>query len=134
MPNPMLKLINQQAILLAQQLVNASNQTKTFSTQTVTSAYAATKSDAGQIITVSSGTVYITPGIFNPGDIIYIYNSSNSAISITPNTGAAIYLANGSSSSGAAASGTRTLAGKGYTHITCVAANTFVISSGSGVF
>ena len=116
----------------AQTAVTASF-TKSFSTQNT--GYAAANTDVGGIISVSSGNVFITVKAHNPGDQIHIYNAnSTNTLTITQNTGVTIHFPNTTNVTASSLSGNRILAPRGFATLTCVAPNTYVISTGSGVF
>ena len=116
----------------AQTAVTASF-TKSFSTQNT--GYAAANTDVGGIISVSSGNVFITVKAHNPGDQIHIYNAnSTNTLTITQNTGVTIHYPNTTNVTANSLTGNRLLSPRGFATLTCVAANTYVISTGSGVF
>jgi len=107
--------------------------TKSFSTQNT--GYSAANTDVGGIISVSSGNVFITVKAHNPGDQIHIYNAnSTNTLTITQNTGVTIHFPNTTNVTASSLSGNRILAPRGFATLTCVAPNTYVISTGSGVF
>jgi hypothetical protein len=138
MPSPVYKLINQQATALATQIATAAitaSQTKTFSNAAQATNYTPTANDVGQIINmaVASGNVFVVASSNKLGDVFHVFNSSSGTITVTQNTNVTIYLA-GATVGAAASTGNRTLASKGYATLTCVGANNYVISSGSGVF
>lgn len=93
-----------------------------------TGAYNLAATDNGKMISITTGGVSVLQNVFaDPyGQIISIYNNSNTSQTITQGTGVTLRLA------GTAATGNRTLARYGVATLTCVAANTFVIS-GAGV-
>lgn len=93
-----------------------------------TGAYNLAATDNGKMISITTGGVSVLQNVFaSPyGQIISIYNDSNSNQTITQGAGVTLRL------SGTAATGNRTLARYGVATITCVAANTFVIS-GAGL-
>ena len=107
--------------------------TKSFSIQNT--GYSAANTDVGGIISVSSGNVFITVKAHNPGDQIHIYNAnSTNTLTITQNTGVTIHFPNTTNVTASSLSGNRILAPRGFATLTCVAPNTYVISTGSGVF
>jgi hypothetical protein len=91
-------------------------------------AYNLAATDNGKMISITTGGVSVLQNVFaDPyGQIISIYNNSNTSQTITQGAGVTLRLA------GTAATGNRTLARYGVATITCVAANTFVIS-GAGI-
>jgi hypothetical protein len=91
-------------------------------------AYNLAATDNGKMISITTGGVTVPQNIFaSPyGQIVSIYNNSNTSQTITQGAGVTLRLA------GTAATGNRTLARYGVATITCVAANTFVIS-GAGL-
>lgn len=93
-----------------------------------TGAYNLAATDNGKMISITTGGVSILQNVFaSPyGQIISIYNDSNSNQTITQGAGVTLRL------SGTATTGNRTLSRYGVATITCVAANTFVIS-GAGL-
>ena len=130
--NPLYVVINRVAAKLAANAVNSSY-TKTFSIQS--SGYTASNTDVGSIISIPSGNVYIVPSVHKPGDQFHIYNSnSTNTLTITQNTGINIHFSNTVGVTANSLTGNRLLAPRGFATMTCVAANTYVISTGSGVF
>lgn len=93
-----------------------------------TGAYNLAATDNGKMISITTGGVSVLQNVFNSpyGQIVSIYNNSNSSQTITQGANVTLRLA------GTAATGNRTLARYGIATITCVAANTFVIS-GAGL-
>ena len=91
-----------------------------------TSFYALSTSDAGQVVSITTGGVSVPASSFTAGQAVTIYNNSGSSQTITQNAGATMYLA------AYGTTGNRTLAAYGMATIICIASNTFVIS-GSGV-
>ena len=91
-------------------------------------AYNLAATDNGKMISITTGGVSVLQNVFaSPyGQIISIFNNSNASQTITQGAGVTLRLA------GTAATGNRTLARYGVATITCVAANTFVIS-GAGL-
>ena len=133
MPSPFYKLVDQRAAALAQQLINVSSQQKTVNNQQANT-YTPSRGDNGLILSSLAANVFINTSVFNPGDIFYVHNSSSAnTLTITPNTGVTIYAA-GASVTAAPLTGNRFLAPKGFATLNCVGANTFVITTGSGVF
>lgn len=95
--------------------------------------YIMANSDLGNIITVISGNVYLrTDSSFTPGSILRVFNNSSSFSTITQNSGVTLYMANNSNAQVQALTGNRFISPRGYCTITCVAANTFVVT-GTGV-
>ena len=90
------------------------------------SSYTLTANDTGQLISISTGNVFVTDSIFTAGQGVKIYNNSASAITITQNSAVTLYLG------GTATTGNRTLAQRGLSDLLCVSANTFV-TSGDGL-
>lgn len=90
-----------------------------------TSAYVLAASDTAKHISITTGGVTLSSGIFNIGDVVTIYNNSTSNQIIT-SSGVTLRLA------GTSNTGNRTLAQYGIATILCVASNTFVIS-GAGI-
>jgi hypothetical protein len=91
-------------------------------------AYNLAATDNGKMISITTGGVSVLQNVFaSPyGQIVSIFNNSNSSQTITQGAGVTLRLA------GTAATGNRTLARYGVATLTCVAANTFVIS-GAGL-
>jgi len=89
------------------------------------SAYTLISSDAGKTIRTTAG-VTVPSGIFYEGEAITIFNNSGSDITITQGSNQTTYNA------ADAATGNRTLAGRGLCTILCVSNNVFVIS-GAGL-
>ena len=91
-------------------------------------AYILGATDNGKMIDITTGGVTVPASVFvSPyGQIVSIYNDSTNSQTITQGSGVTLRLA------GTATTGNRTLARYGVATITCVAANTFVIS-GAGL-
>jgi hypothetical protein len=91
-------------------------------------AYNLADTDNGKMISITTGGVSVLQNVFaSPyGQIVSIYNDSNSSQTITQGAGVTLRLA------GTASTGNRTLARYGVATITCVASNIFVIS-GAGL-
>jgi hypothetical protein len=89
-----------------------------------TSAYVLVAGDAGKHISITTGGVTVSSGVFNIGDAVSIYNNSGSNQTITQGSSVTLRQV------GTANTGNRTLAQYGLATILCVASNTFVISGG----
>jgi len=87
-----------------------------------TSAYVLVAGDAGKHISITTGGVTVSSGVFNIGDAVSIYNNSGSNQTITQGSSVTLRQV------GTANTGNRTLAQYGLATILCVASNTFVIS------
>jgi hypothetical protein len=82
-------------------------------------------SDAGKYLNISAGVTINSSTGFSSGDVVSIYNSSSSNITITATS---ITLRQG----GTANTGNRTLAGYGVATVLCTGSNAYVIS-GAGI-
>jgi hypothetical protein len=91
-----------------------------------TAAYTLLATDAGKVITTTSGGVTVPQNIFVAGNAISIYNNSANNQTITQGTSVTMYLG------GTATTGNRTLAQRGIATVLCVTSNIFVIS-GAGL-
>ena len=91
-----------------------------------TSGYSLVASDAGKLVTMTTGDCSVNQNVFSAGNAVTVYNNSNNAFSILQGSGVTMYLA------GTTSSGNRTLRGRGMATIVCVASNTFSIA-GSGL-
>jgi len=91
-----------------------------------TSAYTLVAADAGKAIYISTGGVTVNNSLFSAGDAVTIINNSGSDQTITQGSGVTMY------NTGDAATGNRTLAGRGMATIWFQAAATAYIS-GSGL-
>jgi hypothetical protein len=91
-----------------------------------TSSYVFLASDAGQVVSITTGGVTVPSGVFSAGQAVSVYNNSGSSQTITQGGGTTMTLA----SSGL--TGNRTLGGYGLCTVLCIASNTFVIT-GAGV-
>lgn len=91
-----------------------------------TQAYTLAADDAGKVVSITTGGVTIPANVFVSGDIISIYNNSNSSQTITQ--GSSVTLRQAASAN----TGNRTLAQYGVCTVLCVSSNTFVIS-GAGL-
>ena len=90
------------------------------------SAHVATAADAGKAVYISTGGVTINNSVFSAGDAVTIINNSGSDQTITQGSGVTIHNA------ADAATGNRTLAGRGMATIWFAAADTAYIS-GAGL-
>jgi hypothetical protein len=91
-----------------------------------TSAYILASSDAGKLVSITTGGVTVPADVFATGDVISVYNNSTSVQSITQGASTTLRLA------ATATTGSRFLSQYGVCSVICVASNTFVIS-GAGV-
>jgi hypothetical protein len=91
-----------------------------------TSSYTLTLADNGEVISLTTGNVFVTAGIFFPGNTVSVFNNSSANITITQNTSVTLY------SAGTSNTGNRILQQRGIATIVCVAANTFVVT-GAGM-
>lgn len=91
-----------------------------------TATYVLLVTDAGRVISITTGGVTVPSGVFSAGQAISIYNNSAVAQTITQGGGTTMTLA----SSGL--TGNRTLGGYGLCTVLCLASNTFVIT-GAGI-
>jgi hypothetical protein len=89
-------------------------------------AYVAVAADAGKAIYISTGGVTLNDSVFSAGDAVTIINNSGSDQTITQGSGVTMYNA------ADAATGNRTLAGRGMATVWFAAANTAYIS-GAGL-
>ena len=93
---------------------------------TPTTPYTLVASDAGSLLTPTTGTITVPASIFNNGDTITIYNNSSSAITIAQGTGVTLRQA------GTTNTGNRTLAAFGLCTIVTINTTTLVIT-GAGL-
>lgn len=110
----------------------------TFPTQTVnatgstlnsqTAAYILAASDAGKVVSITTGGVTVNNSIMSAGNIVTIYNNSASSQTITQGTGVTLQWAGQASST----TGTRTLGLYGIATIVFLSASSAVIS-GAGL-
>jgi hypothetical protein len=91
-----------------------------------TATYVLLVTDAGQVVSITTGGVTVPSGVFSAGQAVSIYNNSAVAQTITQGGGTTMTLA----SSGL--TGNRTLGGYGLCTVLCIASNTFVIT-GAGI-
>lgn len=91
-----------------------------------TASYVLLATDAGKVITITTGGVTLNTGIFAVGDTVSIYNNGAAAQTITQ--GASVTIKTTLSN----LTGNRTLAAYGLCTLLCIATNTFVIT-GAGV-
>lgn len=87
--------------------------------------YELTAGDVGELISTSAN-VTVNGAVLTTGTTVSVYNNSAANVTITPGTGATMYLA------GTANTSNRTLLQRGLATIVMVASNTFVIS-GAGL-
>ena len=91
-----------------------------------TAAYVAVASDAGKMITITTGGVTINNSVFSQGDAVSIINQSGSDQTITQGSGFTLY------NTADASTGNRTLAGRGMATMYFTAADAAYIS-GAGL-
>lgn len=87
--------------------------------------YELTAGDVGELISTSAN-VTVNGAVLTIGSTVSVYNNSAANVTITPGTGATMYLA------GTANTSNRTLLQRGLATVIMVASNTFVIS-GAGL-
>ena len=87
-----------------------------------TSAYTLVASDNGKHVSITTGGVTVPSGVFSAGNIITIYNNSNSSQTITQGSSVTLREA------GTSNTGNRTLTKRGLATILCVASNEFVLT------
>ena len=91
-----------------------------------TSGYSLVASDAGKLVTMTTGDCSVNQNVFSAGNAVTVYNNSGSSFSILQGSGVTMYLG------GTTSTGNRTLHQRGMATIVCVASNTFSIA-GSGL-
>lgn len=90
-----------------------------------TTGYTLVASDRGKLISITTGGVTVPPNVFNPGDVICIYNNSGSNQTITQGTAVTMRLV------GTTVTGNRTLAQRGFCTVQCTSDGfTFIITGG----
>jgi len=104
---------------------DASGDVRTLPVLTRAAVYTLAAADTGDIISTTAN-VTVNGALLSTGFVISVFNNSASNITIVSGAGAIMYLA------GTASTGNRTLAQRGLATVTCVAANTFVVS-GAGI-
>jgi hypothetical protein len=90
------------------------------------SSYTLQVTDAGQVISITTGGVTVPAGAFGIGQSVTIYNNSASTQTITQDSGATLRLA------AAGTTGNRSLGAYGLCTVLCIATNSFVIT-GAGL-
>jgi peroxiredoxin len=78
--------------------------------------------DNGEVVSITTGNVFVTANVFFAGNTVSVYNNSSANVTITQNTGVTLQWA------GLSNTGNRILQQKGLATLVCVAANTFVLS------
>ena len=112
--------------LEASALLDSKGDVRSIPSNAQSSAHVATAADAGKAIYISTGGVTINNSVFSAGDAVTIINNSGSDQTITQGSGVTIHNA------ADAATGNRTLAGRGMATIWFAAADTAYIS-GAGL-
>lgn len=97
---------------------------RTVITDSKVTSYTLVGTDAGKLISITTGGITVPSGVFSAGQTISIYNDSATSQVITQGSGVTLRLA------GFAATGNKAVAGYGLGTIVCVAANTFVVGGG----
>lgn len=90
------------------------------------SSYTLEVTDAGQVISITTGGVTVPSGAFSVGQSVTIYNNSASTQTITQGSGVTLRLAS------AGTTGNRSLGAYGLCTVLCIATNSFVIT-GAGL-
>ena len=90
------------------------------------SSYTLQVTDAGQVISITTGGVTVPSGAFSVGQSVTIYNNSASTQTITQGSGVTLRLAS------AGTTGNRSLSAYGLCTVLCIATNSFVIT-GAGL-
>jgi hypothetical protein len=90
------------------------------------SSYTLQVSDAGQVISITTGGITVPSGAFSVGQSVTIYNNSASTQTITQGSGVTLRLAS------AGTTGSRSLGAYGLCTVLCIATNSFVIT-GAGL-
>jgi len=89
-----------------------------------TSAYTLTTEDIGKYINITTGGITVPENVFSAGDVVSVYNNSESEQVVASDEGVTMYLV------GTDTVGNRTVAQRGLVTILCVGTNTFVIGGG----
>ena len=112
--------------LVAGRVEDSKGNLRSIPINTQSSAYVAVAADAGKVVYISTGGITINNAVFSEGDALTIINNSGSDQTITQGSGVTIHNA------ADAATGNRTLAGRGMATIWFAAADTAYIS-GAGL-
>jgi hypothetical protein len=97
---------------------------RTVVTDSKVASYTLVSTDAGKLISITTGGITVPSGVFSAGQTISIYNDSATSQVITQGAGVTLRLA------GFATAGNKAVAGYGLGTIVCVASNVFVIGGG----
>lgn len=87
-----------------------------------TASYTISLADNGEVISITTGNVFVTANVFFAGNTVTVYNNSSANVTITQNTGVTLQWA------GLSNTGNRILQQRGLATLVCVAANTFVLT------
>lgn len=111
-------------------LAVASSKSRLITERANTGPHVAANLDIGKVISINQGVanVFIQTGVFGQGDFFMVFNNTDSQITLTQNTGVTIYLPNVANTQGAAATGNRNVAARGYATLTAIANDRFVLS------
>lgn len=110
-----------------QTFADASGSFRTLPQNAQTSGYTLVAGDTGKHISITTGGVTVPSDVFSAGDIVTIFNNSDSSQTITQGGSVTLRKA------GSADTGNRTLDQYGVATVLCVSSNTFVVS-GSGLY
>lgn len=91
-----------------------------------TTSYILAATDAGKLVTTTTGGFTVNSGVFSIGQNVTVYNNSGSTETITQGTGATLIQV------GTGNTGNRTISGYGMATLICVSSNTFLIT-GNGI-
>lgn len=105
-------------------VTDAIGNVRTVVTDNKVTSYTLASTDAGKLISITTGGITVPSGVFSPGQTISIYNDSATSQVITQGAGTTLRLA------GFATTGNKNIAGYGLGTIVCVASNLFVIGGG----
>jgi hypothetical protein len=97
---------------------------RTVVTDSKVASYTLVATDAGKLISITTGGITVPSGVFSAGQTISIYNNSATSQVITQGAGVTLRLA------GFATTGNKAVAGYGLGTIVCVASNVFVVGGG----
>ena len=122
-------LANQAGVYANNAGINANNwsNTQTYVTNYQTANYILLGTDIGKLVVANGPNVFVTANTFTPGQNIFLYNNTAANVTITQNTSVTLFLPGNPASTG-----NRTMLQRGFATLTCVLANTFVVT-GTGV-
>lgn len=115
-------LTSTQSITAMQGMADRAGDLRNLPITNQTASYTISLADNGEVVSITTGNVFVTANVFFPGNTVTVYNNSSANVTITQNTGVTLNWA------GLSNTGNRILQQRGLATLVCVAANTFILT------